>query len=96
MNASQLLAAVAVLAITGIAFAQPVVVPDANVTPGKTRAEVKAELNQAYRQGTLVHRDGEDLIVQPGTRTRAEVRSEGMRIGKPHRQGDINDIYFGS
>jgi hypothetical protein len=83
MNTKQLFAAAAILAATGSTFAQQTefVAADANFTSTKTRAEVMAEVNQAYADGTLIARDGQEPVVlasakaAPG-KTRAEVVAE--------------------
>lgn len=78
MKTKQLIAAVAILAATGSVFAQQTewVAADANFTPSKSRAEVVADLNQAYANGTLAQRDGEDTVILAGTRSRADVVAE--------------------
>ncbi|HTN65144.1 MAG TPA: DUF4148 domain-containing protein [Burkholderiaceae bacterium] len=66
MNAKQLISTVALLAATGAVFAQQTewVAADANFVSTKTRAEVRAELNQAYADGTIgtMARDGVDAV----------------------------------
>lgn len=80
MNAKQLIAAAAILAATGTAFAQQTefVAADANFTPAKTRAEVVAELNQAYADGTLVTqtRDGADSVQLASNSAPGKIRAE--------------------
>lgn len=96
MKTKQLIAAVAILAATGSVFAQQTewIAADANFTPGKTRAEVIAELNQAYADGTLATRDGADSVIVAGTnRSRDEVRAEAKQVN----QDKFNaNLYFGA
>jgi hypothetical protein len=97
MNAKQLIAAVAVFAAAGSAFAQQqeFVAPDANFVSAKTRAEVVAELNQAYAQGALAIRDGADTPVLAATkRAREEVRAEAVHAKDGKFSTD--SIYFGA
>lgn len=96
MNTKQLIAAAAILAATGTAFAQQTefVAADANFTPAKTRAEVVAELNQAYADGTLIPRDGADTVmVASSHRTRDEVRAEARQA---NQDKFIANLYFGA
>ncbi len=96
MNAKQMIIAIAVFAAAGSAFAQQreFVAPDANFTPAKTRAEVIAELNQAYADGTLVPRDGEDtVVVVNARRSRDDVHSKTPKAGQTNSN---HDLYFGA
>ena len=96
MNAKQLIAAAAILAAAGSAFAQQTefVAADAGFVSGKTRAEVRAELNQAYADGTLATRDGQDVpLVADTQRSRDEVRAEA-RQARQNKTG--RDLYFGA
>lgn len=82
MNTKQLIAAAAVFVAAGSALAQQTefVAPDANFTSAKTRAEVVAELNQAYHEGALVtqQRDGAEPTQYASVRNRDEVRQEAV------------------
>ena len=95
MNAKQLIAAAAILAAAGSAFAQQTefVAADAGFVSTKTRAEVRAELNQAYADGTLATRDGQDaVIVADPHLTRAQVRAQ---IQPPRQDKLVSSLYFG-
>ncbi len=97
MNVKQLIAAVAVFAAAGSAFAQQqeFVAPDANFVPAKSRAEVVADLNQAYAQGALTTRDGADTPILAATkRPREEVRAEAVQA--KGNKFDTDSIYFGA
>lgn len=99
MNAKQLIAAVVMVAATGSVLAQQTesVAPDANFVSTKSRAEVVAELSQAYAQGTLATRDGADSVIVADThRSRAEVRAETAQAAKTRPQVDLKSIYFGA
>lgn len=96
MNTKQLIVAAAVFVAAGSAFAQQTefVAADANFTPTKTRAEVVAELNQAYADGTLATRDGQDTVIVADThRTRDEVRAEAKQANQ--NKSNIN-LYYGA
>lgn len=96
MNVKQLIIAATVLAAAGSAFAQQTefVAADANFTPSKTRAEVVAELNQAYADGTLATRDGADTVIVATThRSRDEVRAEAKQANQD-KFG--SKLYFGA
>jgi hypothetical protein len=86
MNIKKLLAATAILAATGSAFAQQTefVAADANFTSTKTRAEVMAEVNQAYADGTLIARDGQEPVVAATAtpRSREAVRAEARQANQ--------------
>jgi hypothetical protein len=98
MNAKQLIAAVAVLAATGSAFAQSKesVAPDANFMSSKSRAEVIAELNQAQAQGVLAIREDTYPVIkkQAAMRSRADVRAEAIQSARGNMLQ--SDIYFGA
>ncbi|MGB7479950.1 MAG: hypothetical protein WA924_06475, partial [Burkholderiaceae bacterium] len=68
------------------AFAQQaeLVAPDADFAPARTRAEVVAELNQAYHEGTLAtqQRDGADTTRYAGSRSRDDVRQEALAANR--------------
>ncbi len=80
MNAKNLIAAVAVLAAAGSAFAQQTefVRPDASFTPALSRAEVRQEVGDAFARNGLApsQHDGQDVHYARGARSRAEVRAE--------------------
>lgn len=81
MNAKNLIVAVAVFAVTGSVFANDVnPFPDQErFVPKKTRAEVRAELEQARKQGWTVGGEEPGYPVQPpfvSTKTRAEVLAD--------------------
>lgn len=98
MNVKQLIAAVAVLAATGSAFAQQTefVAPDANFMSSKSRAEVMAELNQAQAQGVLATREDTYPVIdkQATMRSSADVRAEVTRSASASQSP--SDIYFGA
>jgi len=86
MNAKKLIVAAAVFAASATAFAQQseFIAADANFTPAKSRAEVVAELNQAYQEGTLAtqQRDGADTTQYASSRSRDEVRQEALAANR--------------
>jgi hypothetical protein len=85
MNAKQLIAAVTILAAAGSTFAAAPeqYVDNSKVQTTKTRAEVRAELEQAYRQG---ERFGSNEFVEnvrvASTRSRDEIRAEAVQAAK--------------
>lgn len=83
MNIKQLVVAVTVLAATGAAFAEarPVNTPSVST---KTRAEVRAELDQARAQGLLTQgRERHPVFaLVKSTRSREEVRAEAIEAMK--------------
>ena len=81
MNAKLTSIAFALVAITSSAYAAD------NGIPGKTRAEVRAELEQAYAQGELNHKEFVEFTNTPSSKTRAEVRAETERA---YAQGELN------
>jgi hypothetical protein len=96
MNAKKLIAALAVLAASTSAFAgeNTEVVDQSNFVSTKTRAEVRAELDQAYAQG--FHPGSTDVIEfknVASTRTRDEVRNEAIQSAKGHQS---SNLYVGS
>lgn len=97
MNAKQLIATVAMFAATSAAFAQSseYATPHENFVSSKTRAEVKAELQQAYAEGALAQHDGQDIVIVAGKRSRAEVRAEAIQSASNQRNGNANGSYFG-
>ncbi|MEC4718114.1 DUF4148 domain-containing protein [Noviherbaspirillum sp. CPCC 100848] len=69
-----------------------------HVQSTKSRAEVRAEVEQARKDGTLRVSNSADYPQPPATantRTRAEVRAEAVQA---NRNGDpaFDSIYFGS
>lgn len=88
MNAKQLIAAVSILAAAGTAFAgaPEQYVDNSQVQTTKTRAEVRAELEQAARQGQLFAASEASQVVEPvavaSAKTRAEVRAEAVQAAK--------------
>jgi hypothetical protein len=98
MNVKNLIAAVAVLSATGSVFAQTgeYIEPAPSVST-KTRAEVIAELNQAYADGTLnVPEYGYPVVQATGTpKTRDEVRAELTEHLRTHADGTADSVYIG-
>ena len=99
MNVKNLIAAVAVFAAAGSAFAQQTefVAPDAVFKSTLTRAEVRQDLAQAASQGQIAQRqhDGQDTVYAGNTRSRQEVRAEAIKAASVRHYGDVNDTYFG-
>lgn len=96
MNTKQLIAAAVVFAAAGSAFAQQTefVAPDAGFVSSKTRADVVAELQQAYADGTLVQRDGADSVIVSNThRSRDAVRAAAKQANQDQFNGKL---YFGA
>ena len=88
MNAKQLIAAVTVFAAAGAAFAgeNAEYVDFNNIKSTKTRAEVRAELEQAYAAGQLVRSEYVDFTnVAASTRSREEVRKEAIQAAQSER-----------
>jgi hypothetical protein len=100
MNVKNLIAAVAVFAAAGSAFAQQTefVAPDAGFKSAQTRAEVRQDTAQAASRGAIAQRehDGQDAVYAAGSRSRQDVRSEAMQSAQSRRAGDVNNIYFGA
>ncbi|MDB5759572.1 MAG: hypothetical protein JWM30_2861 [Burkholderia sp.] len=100
MNLKKLIAAVAVFAAAGSAFAQQAefVAPDVGFKSTLTRAEVRQDLTRATSQGTIAQRqhDGQDTVYAASTRSRQEVRAEAIQSAQSHRAGDVNNLYFGA
>ncbi len=102
MNAkpvTQAIAALAVFATIGTAFANDLRYPEDNQSnntlPKKSRAEVRAELRQAYQQGLLNQNDEVNYPPQAevrSARSRAEVREEAIRYVQNHRFDPGYDI----
>jgi hypothetical protein len=99
MNVKNLIAAVAVFAAAGSAFAQQTefVAPDAGFQSSLTRAEVRQDLAQAASEGAIAQRqhDGQDTVYAAGSRNRQDVRAEAIRAASNRHYGDVNDTYFG-
>ena len=89
MNAKQLIAAVAVFAAAGSAFADVTGTFDdfTNVPSIKTRAEVVAELKQAPAQRQAANTEWVDssTFVANSSRSRDEVRAEAKEYAKAHK-----------
>ena len=100
MNVKNLIAAVAVFAAAGSAFAQQTefVAPDAGFKSSATRAEVRQDLVSAERAGLTAQRqhDGQDTAVAAGSQSRQDVRAETVRSTRMQRAGDVNSLYFGA
>ena len=100
MDVKKLIAAVAVFAAAGSAFAQQTefIAADTGAKLTLTRAEVRQEMAQAYGQGKLVQQQhtGQDPVYAKGQRSRAEVRAEAIQSAHSHRAGDVNNLYFGA
>ncbi|MGE5650649.1 MAG: DUF4148 domain-containing protein, partial [Bacillota bacterium] len=59
-----------------------------HIVSGKTRAEVRAELQQAYAQGELKQRsEYVEFTNVASTRSREEVRAEAIRAARAGRGG---------
>ena len=99
INLRNLVAAAALFAATGAAFAQQTefVAPDAGFRSSLTRAEVRQDLAQAAADGAIAQRqhDGQDTVYAGGSRSREEVRAEAVRSAALRHYGDVNDTYFG-
>ena len=100
MDVKKLIAAVAVCAAAGSAFAQQTEFfqPDAGFKSILTRAEVRQQMAKAYSQGKLVQQQhtGQDPVYAKGERSRAEVRAEAIQSAQFRRAGDVNNLYFGA
>ncbi|OWW20556.1 DUF4148 domain-containing protein [Noviherbaspirillum denitrificans] len=94
MNAKQIVAAFAILAATGSAFAagNSEFVEFTNVPSTKTRAEVRAELAQAREQQVAGSSEFVEFTPVASTRTREEVRREAVQSA--HSQSD-RSLYIG-
>lgn len=100
MKAKQIIAAIAVLAATGTAFAQQTefVPADAGFQSTKSRAEVRSELEQAYRQGQIVTQTNDASpefasIAKTLHRSRQDVRAE--QAAAAHDRS-FENLYFGA
>jgi hypothetical protein len=89
MNAKQLIAAIAVFAAAGSAFADVTGTFDdfTNVPSTKTRAEVVAELKQAPAASQVANTEWVDssTFIAKSSRTRDEVRAEAKEYAKAHK-----------
>ena len=100
MNVKKLIAAVAVFAAAGSAFAQQAefVAPDAGFKSSMTRAEVRQDLASAQTQGLTAQRrhDGQDAVYAGSIQSRQAVKAEQSASAKQHRnQSPVNSLYFG-
>ena len=100
MNVKKLIAAVAVFAAAGSAFAQQTefVAPDAGFKSTLTRAEVRQDLARAQTQGLTAQRehDGQDTVYAKTDKTRQDVKIEQAASAKQHRnESPVNSLYFG-
>jgi hypothetical protein len=100
MNIKKFIAAAAVFAAAGSAFAQQTefVAPDASFKPTLTRAEVRQDLARAQSQGQTAQRkhDGQDAVYAAGSKSRQEVKAEAAaQAAKNRGQQAVNSIYFG-
>jgi hypothetical protein len=99
MTVKEIVAAVAVFAAAGSAFAQQTefMEPDAGFKSTLTRAEVRQEMTQAYSEGQVVQRqhDGQDMVYENSSRSRDEVRAEAAKSTQDRAAGNLNSIYFG-
>jgi hypothetical protein len=100
MSVKNLIAAVAVFAAAGSAFAQQTefVTPDASFKSTLTRAEVRQDLARAQSQGLTAQRehDGQDTVYAGTSKTRQEVKAEAAAQSKQiHSRQVVENIYFG-
>ena len=96
MNAKQWLAAITVFAAAGsvVAAEQKEYVDFVNIPSTRTRAEVRAELEQAYRDGLLGKNTEVPTQAQIVTgKSRADVRNETIQSARRDR---TDFTYFGS
>lgn len=95
MNAKQAIAVLAVFAATGSAFAADngIFVEHTNVPSTKTRAEVRAELNQANADQRIAgNAEFVEHTYVASTRTRDDVRGEAVQAA---RNQSGRSLYFG-
>ena len=100
MNVKKLIAAVAVFAAAGSAFAQQTefVASDAGFKSALTRAEVRQDMASAQSQGLTAQRghDGQDAVYAGNTQSRQAVKAEQSASAKQYRnQSPVNSLYFG-
>lgn len=96
MNAKQWLAAIIVFAAAGsvVAAEQKEYVDFVNIPSTRTRAEVRAELDQAYRDGLVGQNTEVPAQAQiVSGKSRAEVRNETIQSARRDR---TDSTYFGS
>lgn len=95
MNAKQAIAALAIFAATGSVFAADngIFVEHTNVPSTKTRAEVRAELQQAAN-GTQIAGNSEfvEHVRVASSKSRDEVRGEAVQAA---RSNAGRSLYFG-
>lgn len=94
MNAKKMIAAVAMIAAAGSVFAadNAEFVEFTNVQPVKTRAEVRAELEQAYAQDAVGHNsEFVEFTHVASAKSRDEVRKEAIQAAK----NSEGNTYFG-
>ena len=93
--------ALAVFATAAPVFANDIYYPDegrgqtSSGMPGKTRAQVSDELQQAYRQGLLDQNDEVNYPPSPAprsVRSRDEVRNEAIQAARTHKFDPDYDI----
>lgn len=85
MKTKQFIAAVAIFAATGVVFAadNTEYVDFGKVKAVKTRAEVRAELQQAYAEGKVgQYSEFVEFTKVASTRSRDEVRKEAIQAAK--------------
>jgi len=78
MKTKNMLVAAVLLSAAGLTAFSIDASADSDVTSGKTRAEVKAELAQARADGWRPYREEDDFLQLPikSTKTRAQVKAE--------------------
>ena len=77
MNTKNLVVAVLLASAASLSFAS--IAPNADGTPGKTRAEVQAEYQQARDNGWHMRKESDSFTISKSTRTRAEVKAEMLQ-----------------
>lgn len=95
MNAKQLIAAVAMFAAAGATFAGETAeyVDYTKVKSTKTRAEVRAELEQAYAEGKVgQYAEFVEHTQVASTKSRDDVRKEAVQAAKSQQN---RGLYFG-
>lgn len=100
MTVKKLIAAVAVFAAAGSAFAQQAefIAPDAGFTPTLTRAEVRQDLARAQSQNLTAQRrhDAQDSVYAVSDKSREAVKSEqSAGAGQRRKVSPVNSLYFG-
>jgi uncharacterized protein YggE len=94
MNAKQLMASIIVItAAAGSAFAGENIeaVDQGNFVSTKSRAEVRAELDQAFAKGfrTGANTEAIEFTNVASTRTRDDVRKEAIQAAKNHENSNL-------